>query len=248
MAHDFTGQTAVVTGGTRGIGAAVSRALLEAGAEVTAVYGGNTAAAEAFRAALPEALRARCSVARCDVADASAVAAFFAEFAKTHARLDVLFAGAGVRLDGVVAMLPEEQWRRVLEVNLDGAFHCVKQAVLQMLPNRYGRIVLLTSPMGRMGWVGQANYAASKAGLVGMAKSLAKEVARRGITVNCISPGFIDTDFIGSLTAEQRASYAAMVPMRRFGTPEEIAAAALYLASKEAGYTTGAVLEVSGGL
>ncbi len=246
--YDFQGQTALVTGGTRGIGAAITQALLDAGAQVVATYGGNDVAAKAFVAALPAEKRSRLETVAFDVASASQVEAFFKDFDQSHERLDVTVNCAGIRDDGVVAMLPEESWQRVLDVNLGGAFHVAKQSVLRMLTHRYGRIVLLTSPMGRIGWLGQANYASSKAGLVGFCKSLAKEVARRGITVNCLSPGFIHTDFIGNLLPEQRDLYTKLVPMRRFGTPQEVADAALFLAGRSAAYVTGSVLEISGGL
>ena len=244
----FRDRVAIVTGGTRGIGAAVSRALLAESARVLAVYGGNVAAAEAFRAALPEEQRGRCKTAACDVSDAAAVEALFQEFDREHSALDILVNCAGVRMDGVTAMLPEESWHRVLSVNLDGAFHLAKQAILRMLPQRWGRVVFLTSPMGKLGWQGQANYAASKAGLVGLCRSLAKETAARGITCNCVSPGFIDTDFIGNLSEEQKKEYTRMVPCRRFGRPEEVACGVLYLLGPQAGYVTGTVLEIAGGL
>ena len=246
--YDFQGQMALVTGGTRGIGAAITRALLNAGAQVVATYGGNAEAAKAFVASLPEEQASRLETAAFDVADDQQVEEFFKGFDQTHERLDVTVNCAGIRQDGVVAMLPEESWRRVLAVNLDGAFHVAKQSVLRMLTHRYGRIVLLTSPMGRIGWLGQANYSSSKAGLVAFCKSLAKEVARRGITVNCVSPGFIDTDFIGNLPPEQKQEYAKLVPVRRFGTPEEVADATLFLVSRSSAYITGSVLEISGGL
>ena len=246
--YDYQGQTALVTGGTRGIGAAITKALLAAGAQVVATYGGNAAAAKAFVESVPDEQRSRLETAAFDVANAAQVEKFFKDFDQRHDRLDVTVNCAGIRDDGVVAMLPEESWQRVLDVNLGGAFHVAKQSVLRMLTHRYGRIVLLTSPMGRIGWLGQANYASSKAGLVGFCKSLAKEVARRGITVNCLSPGFIDTDFIGNLAAEQRDLYTKLVPMRRFGTPREVADAALFLASRSSAYVTGSVLEISGGL
>lgn len=245
---EFAGQYAVVTGGTRGIGAAVTRALLKQGASVTATYAGNSAAAAEFTAALPEEERRRFAATAFDVSSMKACEEFFAAYDERCPQLDIMVSCAGIRQDGVVAMLPEESWKRVLDVNLGGAFNVAKCAVLRMLRRRYGRIVLLTSPMGRLGWSGQANYAASKAGLVGMARSLAKEVARRGITVNCVSPGFIDTEFIGNLTEEQKRDYAAMVPVHRFGRPGEVAGAVLYLAGRDAGYVTGSVLEISGGL
>ena len=246
--QNFSNQVAIVTGGTRGIGAAIATALLSRGATVIATYAGNASAAESFRQALPEDCRARCKTRAFDVADVQAVEAFFQEFDGLHERLDILVNCAGIRKDGVLAMLPEESWDRVLSVNLDGAYHVAKQAVLRMLPRRSGRIVFVTSPMGRLGWTGQANYAASKAGLVGLCRSLAKEVARRGITCNCVSPGFIDTEFIGNLTEEQKKEYAQLVPCRRFGRAEEVADGVLYLLSSGAAYVTGTVLEISGGL
>ena len=246
--YDFHEQTALVTGGTRGIGAAIVRSLLANGAQVIATYAGNATAAQKFVESLPAEHQARLETVAFDVSNVAQVEEFFQRFDQTHSQLDITVNCAGIRQDGVVAMLPEESWQRVLAVNLGGAFHVAKQSVLRMLSRRYGRIVFLTSPMGRIGWLGQANYASSKAGLVGFCKSLAKEVARRGITVNCISPGFIDTDFIGDLPPEQREMYTRMVPMRRFGTTQEVADATLFLANRSASYITGTVLEISGGL
>lgn len=248
MDSEYTNRIAVVTGGTRGIGGGVSRKLLAGGATVYALFGGNASAAEAFRESLSDEERGRCVLCQVDVSDSHAVEEFFKDFDKSNDHLDYLVNCAGVRMDGVVAMLPDESWRRVLEVNLDGAFYVAKQSVLRMLGKRFGRIVFVTSPMGRLGWSGQANYSASKAGLVGVCRSLAKEVARRGITCNCVSPGFIDTDFIGNLTDEQKREYTALVPCRRFGRVDEVADAVRYLLSDNAGYVTGSVLEISGGL
>ena len=245
--YDFSGQVALVTGGTRGIGAAVSSALLQAGANVIATYAGNRAAAEEFAAAQGD-LRSRLELHCFDVSDYAAVETFFRQFDLKHDRLDILVNSAGIRQDAVVAMLPEEQWQRVLAVNLNGAFNMAKMSVLRMMRNRYGRIILLSSPIGRLGFAGQANYAASKAGLEALCKSLCKEVAKRKITVNCVSPGFIDTDFISNLPPEQSKEYQQMVPLRRFGTPAEVANAVLFLATQEAEYISGSVLEISGGL
>jgi 3-oxoacyl-[acyl-carrier protein] reductase len=245
--YDFSGQVALVTGGTRGIGAAVSSALLQAGANVIATYAGNRAAAEEFAAAQGD-LRNRLELHCFDVSDYAAVETFFRQFDLKHDRLDILVNSAGIRQDAVVAMLPEEQWQRVLAVNLNGAFNMAKMSVLRMMRNRYGRIILLSSPIGRLGFAGQANYAASKAGLEALCKSLCKEVAKRKITVNCVSPGFIDTDFISNLPPEQSKEYQQMVPLRRFGTPAEVANAVLFLATQEAEYISGSVLEISGGL
>ena len=173
---------------------------------------------------------------------------FFRQFDAAHPTLDILVNSAGIRRDAVAAMMPEESWRSVIDVNLTGAFNMSKLAIQRMLQKRYGRIVHVTSPSGRMGIEGQSNYAASKAGLVAMAKSICKETARRNITVNCVSPGFIDTDFISSLPPEQLDAYRKSVPMKRFGTPEDVANAILFFASEESAYITGSVLEITGGL
>ena len=155
---------------------------------------------------------------------------------------------AGIRRDAVVPMLKEEDWRRVLDVNLSGCFNTSKAALPLMLKQKYGRIIFITSPMGHLGFPGQANYAASKAGQIGLMKSLSKEVAKRRITVNCVSPGFIDTDFLAGLAEEQLKQYKKMVPAGRFGTPAEVADAVLFLAGDKAAYINGAVLEITGGL
>lgn len=247
ISYNFKEQTAIVTGGTRGIGAAISMALLKAGASVVAVYSGNREAAEAFAAQAGD-VAGRLELACCNVADYAQAEAFFTTFDQQHERLDILVNCAGIRQDGVVPMLPEESWRKVIDVNLTGTYVMSKLGVQRMLRHRYGRIIGITSPSGRIGFEGQANYAASKAGQVAFIKSLSKEVAKRKITANCVSPGFIDTDFIATLPPEQLATYKAMVPLKRFGRPEEIANAVLFLASEESEYITGTVLEVSGGL
>ena len=155
---------------------------------------------------------------------------------------------AGIRKDAVLAMMRESEWHDVLNVNLNGIFYMCKFAVMSLMQKRYGRIINITSPSGKFGFEGQSNYAAAKAGLVALTKSVSKEVARRGITVNCVSPGFIETDLIQDLPEELRKSYVGRVPLKRFGTPEEVAACVLFLASREASYVTGSTLEVTGGL
>ena len=243
---DFGGQTVIVTGGTRGIGAAVSRAFYDAGAQVLAIYGGNHQRAEAFVTDFTD--RERMAAHCVDVSDYAAVESFFRELEGTDGSLQVLVNNAGIRRDAVVGMLPLQDWQAVLDTNLGGTYAMSKFAVQAMMTNRYGRIINMTSPSGRMGFAGQANYAASKAGQVAFAKSLAKEVAKRKITVNCVSPGFVDTEFIGELSPEQLKAYRNSVPMKRFAQPQEIAQAVLFLASEEAAYITGTVLEISGGL
>jgi len=248
---DFHGRKAVVSGATKGIGKAIAKALLEAGATVIGVYGSDRDAADAF---LQEwkghtsHQADRLLLYPCDVSDTAAVVQFFAEVEKKFDTIDILVNNAGIRRDAVLAMMPADDWQRVIDVNLTGTFNMSKQAVLLMMKQKYGRIIHITSPMAHMGFAGQANYAASKAGQIGMMRSLCKETAKRRITVNCISPGFIDTELLEGLTPEQMDTYKKMVPMKRFGRTEEVAAAVLFLAGEQASYISGAVLEVTGGL
>lgn len=245
--YDFTGQTAVVTGGTRGIGGAISRAFLAAGATVVANYAGNDARAAEFRDGCGEAA-ARLRLEKFDVADYAAVEAFFKTFPGKYGAPQILVNNAGIRRDAVVGMMNRDDWQRVLDINLGGVFNMCKFAVQLMMTEKYGRIINITSPSGRYGFEGQANYASSKAGQVALTKSLCKEVAKRKITVNCVSPGYIDTELIADLPEEQVKAYKQSVPARRFGSPEEIAHAVLFLAAKESAYINGTVLEVTGGL
>ena len=246
MTFDFYDQTVVVTGGTRGIGRAVAEAFLAAGADVICLYGGDEKAAEQMRAEHENT--GGLTIMRLDVADAGAVRNFWRRLETEEITPQILINNAGIRRDNVLAMMPEEDWKRVLDVNLGGVFFMCKYGVQAMSGKRYGRIVNLTSPSGQLGFEGQANYAASKAGMVALTKSLSKEVARRNITVNCVSPGFIDTDFIRDLPEDQAKQYRQMVPLRRFGKAQEVAAAILFLASRESAYITGATLDITGGL
>ncbi|PID72540.1 MAG: beta-ketoacyl-ACP reductase [Desulfobulbus propionicus] len=244
---DFNGKKAVVTGATRGIGKAVSSALLAAGAEVIGMYGGNVQAAEQMQEELQQ-YQSQLSLHQVDVSSYEGVERFFTTVEEQYDTLDILVNNAGIRRDAVLAMMKEDDWRRVIDVNLTGGYIVSKCALPLMLKQKYGRIVFITSPMGYLGFPGQANYAASKAGQVGMMKSLAKEVAKRKITVNCVSPGFIATDFIDDLPEAQVKEYKKLVPQRRFGTPEEVADAVLFLAGDKAAYINGATLEITGGL
>ncbi|MCD8350764.1 MAG: 3-oxoacyl-ACP reductase FabG [Planctomycetaceae bacterium] len=246
MTFDFYDQTAVVTGGTRGIGRAVAEAFLNAGADVICLYGGDEAAADRMREEF--ATVGGLTIQKLDVSDADAVRDFWRGLEKDEIYPEIVVNSAGIRRDNVLAMMPEEDWRRVMDVNLGGVFTMCKYAVQAMSGRRYGRIVNMTSPSGQLGFEGQANYAASKAGMVALSKSLSKEVARRNITVNCVSPGFIDTDFIRDLPEDQAKRYKQMVPLRRFGKAQEVADAVLFLASKESAYITGATLDITGGL
>ncbi len=241
---DFSGQTVIVTGGVRGIGRAAAQAFLDAGATVVANYRSNDEAARAFKAQAGDRLH----LAKFDVADYDAVERFFREFPDRFGTLHVLVNNAGVRRDSVLAMMSRDDWKTVIDTNLTGAYNMCKFGVQAMMSERYGRIVNITSPCGRFGFEGQANYAASKAGLVGLTRSLSKEVAKRHITVNCVSPGFVETDLIRDLPEDLAKEYKKTVPMKRFAKPEEIAYAVLFLASRDAAYITGVTLEVSGGL
>ena len=244
--NTFTEQKAVVTGATRGIGRAITEALLTQGATVIGIYSGNTEAAEAFRVSCP--CPEHLQLHQVDVSDYQAVEGFFQHVEEELDTIDILVNNAGIRRDAALAMMRREDWNQVIDVNLTGGYNMSKFAVQLMMKQKYGRIIFITSPMGHLGFAGQANYSASKAGQVGMMKSLSKEVAKRKITVNCVSPGFISTDFLDDLNDEQVKSYKKMVPARRFGTPEEVADAVLFLAGKNAAYINGSVLEVTGGL
>lgn len=249
MHFDFAGQRVVVTGGTRGIGRAITEAFLQAGAQVVATYSGNEAAAAEFKVGLPAEQGARLALAKFDVGSYAEAEAFFRRLEQDGGGpLRVLVNNAGIRRDSIVGMMSPDDWEAVLRTNLGGVFAMSKFAVQQMMGNRYGRIINITSPSGRLGLEGQANYAASKAGMVALTKTLSKEVARRKITVNCVSPGFTDTEFIAGLPEEQLKEYKASVPMKRLGTSAEVASAVLFLASEESAYITGAVLEVTGGI
>jgi 3-oxoacyl-[acyl-carrier protein] reductase len=236
----FADRRVIVTGGTRGIGAAISDAFLAEGAHVTALYASNDEAAAAFARG-----KDRLVVRKLDVSDCTAVEAFFGALdAPPH----VVVNNAGIRRDAIVGMMPREDWRRVLEVNLDGTFFVSKLAVRAMSRQRYGRIVNIVSPSAHLAFEGQASYAASKAGQIALAKALAKEVAKRKITVNCVSPGFVETELLAGIDGAKKKQFLDMVPLGRFGEPKEIASAVLFLASDEASYVTGAVLEVTGGI
>jgi len=245
MNRQFEGQHAIVTGGTRGIGRAATEILLRGGAAVTAIYCGNDATAASFAAAWEGY---PLTTTKLDVADYAACELFFLQYSENHERLDILINSAGIRLDSVLGMMKPADWDRVLAVNLTGSFNICKFAVQHMMKHRYGRIVCVTSPSGRLGFIGQCNYAASKAGQVAMVKSLSKEVASRGITANCISPGFIETELLADLSEDLRKEYRRQIPMKRFGKPEEVAEAIRFLVSREASYITGTVVEISGGL
>ena len=243
--YDFKGQTAIVTGGTRGIGKSIVESFLRAGARV--IIASNEDVTEQFKQDNSE-FAENVDTQIIDVSKYKEVEKFFEYVDKKYEGFEILVNNAGIRKDAVLAMMKESEWHDVLNVNLSGIFYMCKFAVMSLMRKRYGRIISITSPSGKYGFEGQANYAASKAGLVALTKSLAREVARRGITVNCVSPGFIATDLIKDLPDELRDSYIAQIPLKRFGEPKEVAACVLFLASKEAAYVSGSTLEVTGGL
>ena len=244
---NFTGKTAVVTGGSRGLGRAVCLELAAGGANVVLCYAGNEAAANETVAAC-ETLGARAVAVRCDVADSAQVKALMGEALKVFGRIDILVNNAGITRDGLLMMMKETDFDDVINTNLKGAFLCMKAVARTMMKQRYGRIVNLSSVVGLRGNAGQVNYAASKAGVIGMTKSLAKELASRGVTVNAVAPGFMETDMTAAMPEAAKTATLAAIPMGRMGAAEDVAKAVAFLASEEAGYITGQVVAVDGGM
>ena len=244
---DFSGKTAVVTGGSRGIGRAVCLELAKGGANVVLCYAGNEAAAAETVSAC-EALGAKALAVKCDVADSAQVKALMDEAVKAFGRIDILVNNAGITRDGLLMMMKEDDFDAVISANLRGTFLCMKAVSRTMMKQRYGRIVNLSSVVGLRGNAGQVNYAASKAGVIGMTKSLAKELASRGVTVNAVAPGFIETDMTAAMTEAAKTATLASIPMQRLGAPEDIAKTVAFLASDDAAYITGQVIAVDGGM
>ena len=240
---DLTGKAALVTGASGGIGGAIAKVLHGAGAEV-----GLSGTREAPLAELAAELGERAHVLPCDLSDMAAVDALPKRAAEAMGSLDILVNNAGITRDSLLMRMADEDWQSVIDVDLTSAFRLCRGAVRGMIKARWGRIVNITSVVATAGNPGQANYCAAKAGLTGMSKALAQEVASRGITVNCIAPGFIATAMTDKLNDEQKGRITASIPTGRMGAPEEIASAVLYLASVEAGYVTGATLHVNGGM
>lgn len=244
---NFAGKTAVVTGGSRGLGRAVCRKLAQGGANVVFSYAGNTAAAQETLAEL-ERMGANVRAVQGSVGDSEAVKALMDTAVKEFGRLDILVNNAGITRDGLVMLMKEEDFDAVIDTNLKGTFLCMKAASRIMLRQKYGRIVNLSSVVGLHGNAGQVNYAASKAGVIGMTKSLAKELAAKGVTVNAVAPGFITTDMTDGLPEAAKSALLASIPMARLGAPEDVAEAVAFLAGDGAGYITGQVLGVDGGM
>ncbi|MCT8973209.1 3-oxoacyl-[acyl-carrier-protein] reductase [Microbaculum marinisediminis] len=240
---DLTGKTALVTGATGGIGGAVARTLHAQGATV-AISGTRQEALDALAAELGD----RAHPVVCNLQDAEAVDGLVGKAEEAIGDLDILVNNAGITRDNIFMRMKDEEWDTVLVVNLTAAFRLTRAAVKGMMRRRSGRIIGITSVVGVTGNPGQGNYAAAKAGMIGMSKSLAQEVASRGITVNCVAPGFIETAMTDALNEKQREAVLGRVPAGRLGTSDDIAAAVLYLASDEAAYVTGQTLHVNGGM
>ena len=241
------GKSALVTGASRGIGKAIALALAAEGAQVAINYAGNTAKAEEVKAQI-EAAGGRAILVQADVADAAQVEEMVKKVAEEFGSIDILINNAGITRDGLLMRMKEEQWDAVLNTNLKSVFNCTKAVTKLMMKKRYGRIVNMSSVVGRMGNAGQANYAAAKAGIIGFSKSVAKELASRGITVNMIAPGCIETDMTAALPDKVKEAMLADIPLGRVGRPEDIAEAAVFLASDKAGYITGQIINVDGGI
>lgn len=242
---ELKGKAALVTGGSRGIGRAVCLELARRGACVAVNYAGNAAAAEETVESC-KAMGVDAFSVQADVADAAACDAMVKEVLSRFGRLDILVNNAGITRDGLMPMLKDADWDAVLDANLKGAFHCMRAAYRPMMKQKYGRVVNLSSIVGLRGNAGQANYAASKAGLIGLSKSVAKELGSRGVCCNCIAPGFIETAMTKDIKEDN--PLLVQVPMRKMGTPEDVANVALFLASPESDYITGETIRVDGGL
>jgi 3-oxoacyl-[acyl-carrier protein] reductase len=243
----LAGKVAVVTGGSRGIGRAICLQFAELGAKVVINYVSRPDAAEETKA-LVETMGGECLVVKFDVSKTSEVQEAFKQITADCGRIDILVCNAGVTRDGLLATMKEEAWDQVMDVNLKGAFNCIKAGCRPMMKQRWGRIIVITSVVGFAGNAGQANYSAAKAGLVGLTRSSARELASRGITVNCVAPGYIDTDMTSNLPEAVKEKILSEIPLGILGEPGDIAKAVTYLASDDARYVTGQAIHVNGGM
>ena len=241
------GKVALVTGASRGIGRAIALRLAGEGAKVVINYAGNTTKAEAVKAEI-EQNGGEAILVQADVADSSAVEAMVAKVTEAFGQIDILVNNAGITRDGLLMRMKEEDFDAVVNTNLKGVFHCTKTVSKLMMKKRSGRIINMASVVGIMGNAGQTNYAAAKAGVIGFSKSAAKELAARGITVNVVAPGFIDTDMTAAMTDKAKELTLTGIPMKKMGTPEDVANAVLFLASDCASYITGQTVNVDGGM
>ena len=241
------GKCALVTGASRGIGRAVALKLASEGAKVALNFAGNEAAANAVRQEI-EAAGGEAILVKADVSDEAAVQDMVQKTADAFGRIDILVNNAGITRDGLLARMKEEDWDAVLSTNLKGVFLTTKAAAKLMMKQRAGRIVNMASVVGVTGNAGQANYSAAKAGVIGFTKTIARELASRGITANAVAPGFIDTDMTSALSDKAKEAALAGIPLGRMGQPDDIAAAVLFLVSDQASYITGQVLNVDGGM
>ena len=241
------GKIAVVTGASRGIGRAIALELASRGAFVVVNYNGSKDRAEEVKKEI-EAAGGKAEVYQCNVSDFEKCQEFIQDVIKTYGRLDILVNNAGITRDGLLMKMSEEDFDKVIETNLKGTFNTIRFASRQMLKQRSGRIINMSSVVGIAGNAGQANYASSKAGVIGLTKAVARELASRGITVNAIAPGFIETEMTAVLSDAVKEASVAQIPLGRFGKPEDIAKTAAFLASDDAGYITGQVIQVDGGM
>ena len=240
-------KTALITGGSRGIGKAIALRLAQEGANIALVYAGNHQAAEETKAQV-EALGVRVKTYSCDVSDFEATKAVVQSVLEDFGGVDILVNNAGIVRDGLVLSMKEEDFARVLSINLTGAFHMIRHLYSHFMRKRSGRIINISSVVGLNGNAGQANYSAAKAGLIGLTKSVAKELAGRNVTCNAIAPGYIASDMTAALPEKAREAILSSIPAKRAGTPEDVAEAAAFLAGEAASYITGEVLRVDGGM